>query len=191
MGHGGADWLVRPDREASEEPERVIDVLHLTRDTQVADVGAGVGYFTVRIARRLAALGPGGRGRVFATDIDADMLTDLRANVGDAGLGNVTPILCTDSDARLEHDSLDLELLVDVYHELQHPAATLAQLRDALHSGGRLVLVEYRADDPSVGIKPEHTMGIAQVKEEVEASGFHLARVDELLKSQRIFEFTR
>ncbi len=189
MGHGGADWLVRPDRESTEEPERVLDALHLTAGMQVADVGAGVGYFTVRIARRLARLGPG--GRVFATDIDADMLHDLAANVGDAGLGNVTPILCTDRDAHLPHDALDLELLVDVYHELAHPAETLAQLRDALHPSGRLVLVEYRADDPSVGIKPEHTMRVAQVKEEVESGGFHLAQVEEFLPTQRIFEFTR
>ncbi len=193
MGHGGADWLVRADRESTEQPERVIDALHLKPGMQVADVGAGVGYFTVRIARRLRALGAdgGATGRVFATDIDPDMLSDLRANLADAGLANFTPILCTDRDARLPHDSLDLELLVDVYHELQHPAETLAQLRDALHPSGHLVLVEYRADDPSVGIKPEHTMRVAQVKEEVESAGFHLARVDEFLAAQRIFDFTR
>ena len=194
MGHGGADWLVRADREATEEPERVIDALHLKAGMQVADVGAGVGYFSIRIARRLGAMGTGadgGAGRVFATDIDPDMLTDLRANAADAGVANVTPILCTDRDAKLPRDSLDVELLVDVYHELQHPAETLAQLRDALHPSGHLFLVEYRADDPSVGIKPEHTMRVAQVKEEVESAGFHLARVDEFLKSQRIFDFAR
>jgi SAM-dependent methyltransferase len=187
MGYGGADWLERSDRETSEEPEKVLDALGITPAMQVADVGAGTGYFSIRIARRL-----GPQGRVFATDISDEMLGRLRADVTDAGAdlaARVLPILCTETNTGLPAGSIDLELLVDVYHELAHPEATLQQLRTALRPGGRMALVEYRGDDPNVGIKPEHAMTAAQVRTEIEGSGFHLLREHDFLPKQRIFEF--
>jgi ubiquinone/menaquinone biosynthesis C-methylase UbiE len=184
MGYGGADWLDRDDRAESEQPERVLDALAITPDMQVADVGAGTGYFSLRIARRL-----GPQGRVFATDIQPEMLARLRANAAAAGISSIVAVPCTDRDAGLLPSSVDLELLVDVYHELAHPEDTLRQLRRALRPGGRLVLVEYRGDDPDVGIKPEHAMTIPQVRAEVESCGFKLTKLHEFLPKQRIFEF--
>jgi ubiquinone/menaquinone biosynthesis C-methylase UbiE len=151
----------------------------------VADVGAGSGYFSVRIARRV-----GPRGRVLATDLQPEMLTLLRDKVAAAKLTNVVPILATESDAKLPTGELDLVLMVDVYHELPKPAETLAQIRVALRRGsGRLALVEYRAEDPNVPIKPEHKTTLAQLQRELTANGYVFRSSDESLPQQRIVVF--
>ncbi len=185
MSYYGADWLDRPDRETTEQPEHVLDVLGVKEGMTVADVGAGSGYFTVRIARRI-----GPRGHVLATDLQPEMLDLLRTKVRDAKLGNVVPLLATPSDAKLPRGELDLVLMVDVYHELPRPAQTLAQVRAALRPEGRIALVEYRAEDPDVPIKPEHKMTLAQVRRELEANGFVFRSSDESLPQQRILVFT-
>jgi ubiquinone/menaquinone biosynthesis C-methylase UbiE len=181
MSYRGADWLDRDDREAAEQPERVLDILGVREGMTVADVGAGSGYFTVRIARRV-----GPRGRVLATDLQAEMLALLRTKVASAKLTNVSPLLATESDARLPRGELDLVLMVDVYHELPRPAETLAQVRAALGPEGRLALVEYRGEDPAVAIKPDHKMTLAQIKKELVASRFVLVTSEEELPQQRI-----
>ena len=185
MSYQGADWLERADRETTEQPEHVLDVLGLKEGMTVADVGAGSGYFTVRIGKRV-----GPRGRVLATDLQPEMLGMLRANVAKASLTNVVPVLATESDAKLPGKELDLVLMVDVYHELPRPAATLAQVRAALRPEGRLALVEYRAEDPDVPIKPEHKTTLSQVRRELEANGFVFRSSDESLPQQRIIVFT-
>lgn len=182
MGWQGADWLERQDREATEKPEHVLDVLALREGMTVADVGAGSGYFTVRIARRI-----GPTGRVFATDLQPEMLALLKKRA--AGLANVVPTLATPDDARLPRGEVDLVLMVDVYHELPRPKETLAQIRAALRPGGRLALVEYRGEDPRVAIKEEHKMTLAQIRRELEANGFVFAGSDESLPDQRIVQF--
>lgn len=161
MSHAGADWLERPEREAEEAPDRAVAALGLRPGQVVADFGAGTGYFTWRLAR---AVGP--TGRVFAVDIQPEMLERLRANMAARGVTNVLTVLATEQDPRLPDASLDLVLLVDVYHELAWPHEVLTALCRALKPGGRLAFVEYRAEDPAVPIKPLHKMSEAQILRE-------------------------
>lgn len=184
MSYRGADWLERDDRETTEKPDHVLDVLGIREGQTVADVGAGSGYFTVRIAKRVGA-----RGRVLATDLQPEMLAMLKTKTESLKLTNVVPILTTETDAKLPKREIDLVLMVDVYHELPKPAETLAQVRAALRPDGRLALVEYRAEDPEVPIKPEHKMTLVQIKKELVANGFHFRASDESLPQQRIVTF--
>ena len=186
MSYLGADWLERADREETEQPERVLDALELHAGDVVADVGAGTGYFSLRIARRVL---PG--GRVLATDIQPGMLNLLKANLVTAQITNVEPILATEDDARLPEDAVDLVLMVDVYHELSRPFSTLRQVKRALRAKGRLVLVEYRGEDPEVPIKEEHKMTLAAVRSEVEPCGFQFVESLEFLPTQHVIVFTR
>ena len=184
MSYLGADWLERSNREVTQQPEKVLDALKIAPGSTVADIGAGTGYFSVRLAKRV-----GPQGRVLATDIQPEMLARLSATMQKTGLHNIEPILCTPTDARLPPGQLDLALMVDVYHELAYPEETMAQVRRALKPDGRLVLVEYRGEDPRVPIKPEHKMSVAEAKMEVEAEGFTLSKVDEALPRQHILIF--
>ncbi|MEO6419572.1 MAG: methyltransferase domain-containing protein [Polyangiaceae bacterium] len=184
MSYLGSEWLDRPDRADTEQPDKVIDALHLVPGNVVADVGAGTGYFSLRIARKV---GPG--GKVIATDIQPQMLKMLEANAKTAHVDNVTTVLCTETDAKLPVASVDLALMVDVYHELSRPAETLAQVRVALKPGGRLALVEYRGEDPSVPIKPEHKTTLPQLRLELDRAGFALSEDLEFLKNQRVVIF--
>jgi SAM-dependent methyltransferase len=193
MGFGGAWWLDRPEREKTEQPEKVLDALAIPAGATVADVGAGTGYFTLRIARRV---GPG--GHVIATDLEPRMLAVLTERAGKQHLANIeTRVVTADDprrdapppDPRPDAASVDLVLMVDVYHELAHPAAELAAVRRALRPAGRLALVEYRGEDPAVAIKPEHKMTRAQVEAEVEPVGFREVADFEFLRDQRVLVF--
>jgi len=178
----GADWLDRPDRAEREQPERVLDALHLDPHSTVGDVGAGTGYFTIRLARRVA--------KVFATDLQPEMLELLQANVARAHLANVEAVHAGEHDAALPARCCDLVLLVDVYHELSDPTAVIAGIRRALTDHGRLVLIEYRGEDPEVPIKPEHKMTLPQIKTELGALGFSFVESLEFLPDQRVVIFT-
>jgi SAM-dependent methyltransferase len=186
MGYQGAEWLEREERDIEEAPDAALDALGLAPGMVVADVGAGSGYITTRMARRVA---PG--GRVYATDIQPEMLAILAERIADEKLDNVTTVLGLEADPKLPAGALDLELLVDVYHELSEPQAMLRGLRAALKPGGRLVLLEYRKEDPAVPILELHKMTVEQAKQEVEAEGFTLTRVDERLPRQHILVFTK
>jgi ubiquinone/menaquinone biosynthesis C-methylase UbiE len=186
MGMGGADWLVRGEREVEEEPDRALDAIGVREGWVVADVGAGVGYFTWRLAERVGAA-----GKVYATDIQAAMLERLEKNVAARGLKNVVTVLGTESDPRLPREALDLILLVDVYHEFAQPQEMLARLRQSLKPDGRLVLLEYRKEDPAVPIRPEHKMTVAEAKAELENDGFVLDRVSHVLPRQHILFFKK
>src|SRR5262245_6699913 len=186
MGAAGADWLTREDREKFEQPEKVLDALDIRAGMIVADVGAGNGYFTLRLARRVRE-----NGRVLAVDIQQEMLDLLRDNRDRANLKNIELVLGTPTDPRLPSTALDLALLVDVYHEFQHPEEMVAGLRTALKPDGVLVLVEYRGEDPSVPIKPEHKMTVAQVLGEIEPMGFRLRKKLDFLPWQHIFIFEK
>jgi len=185
MGYRGADWLERAERGDEEAPDAAIDVLNIARGAAVADIGAGSGYMTVRLARRV---GPG--GRVYANDLQPQMLELLQRRLVRDNITNVTTVQGTVDDPKLPAESVDLELMVDVYHELSQPQAMLRHLREALKPGGRLVLLEYRKEDPSIPIRPEHKMTVAEAKMEVEAEGFSLATVNESLPRQHILIFT-
>jgi ubiquinone/menaquinone biosynthesis C-methylase UbiE len=186
MGAGGADWLVRPEREAEEHPDEALDALKIPKSATVADVGAGVGYFTSRLAERV-----GSDGVVYGEDIQPEMLDELRKNMQARHFENVHAVLGTISDAKLPKASLDLVLLVDVYHEFSEPEKMLDSIRDSLKPGGRLVLLEYRGEDPKVAIKPEHKMTVEQVRAEVEPEGFKFDRSIEVLPQQHIIVFRR
>ena len=181
MGVGGAGWLERAEREQEEAPSKAIDALDLKPGMVVADVGAGSGYYTSRISKRL-----GPAGRVYATDIQPGMIELLNRRVASEGLTNVTTILGTMEDPKLPPGSIDLAIMVDVYHELQQPQLFLQRLKETFKPGGRLVLLEFRKEDPNVPILEVHKMSVAEVKAELEAEGFALERVINALPWQHI-----
>ncbi len=184
MGVGGADWLVRPERELEEEPGKVLDEMNLRPGMVVADVGTGAGYFAERMARKV-----GKEGKVFATDIQPGMLELLRQRLTQLKIRNVEPVLGAFDDPRLPPASCDYILLVDVYHEFSQPQKMLARMKEALKPGGRLVLVEYRKEDPAVPIRFEHKMSVEEVRAELEAEGYQLERISRVLPRQHIFFF--
>jgi ubiquinone/menaquinone biosynthesis C-methylase UbiE len=186
MGIGGAEWLERSEREIEEMPETAIDKLGLKPGMVVADVGAGVGYFTVRLAKRVGA-----EGKIFAVDVQPEMLATLKRHAAEAKLTNIQPILSSESDPRLPENSCDVILMVDVYHELSQPQIMLQKLRRALKSDGRLVLLEYRKEDPHIPIRSEHKMSVAEAKAEVEAEGYKLDAVLKDLPRQHILIFRK
>ncbi|HYE06133.1 MAG TPA: class I SAM-dependent methyltransferase [Planctomycetota bacterium] len=183
MGHEGAEWLDRPEREEEERPALVVDTLRLRATDVVADIGAGTSYFSLR----LAAIAR----RVYAVDIQPEMLALLRAKAADAGVANIEPVLGTIDDPRLPAASIDLALFVDVYHELEYPVELMNALRVALRPGGRVALVEYRAEDPDVPIKPLHTMSEAQARLEMASLGFEWVETIATLPRQHLLVFRR
>jgi ubiquinone/menaquinone biosynthesis C-methylase UbiE len=185
MGSGGAGWLVRPEREQEERPDAALDAIGVAKGSTVADIGAGVGYMTWRLAGRV-----GPTGKVYANDIQPEMLRQLRRNMEQRHLTNVEPVLGAIDDPKLPPRAVDLVLMVDVYHEFSEPQAMLRRVRESLRPGGRLVLLEYRGEDPAVPIRPEHKMTVDQVKAEFEPEGFRLERVSEVLPRQHILIFT-
>ncbi len=186
MSYLGADWLVRAEREDEERPEAMLDALKLKPGDTVADIGAGVGYTSVRMAKRV-----GPTGTVYATDIQPQMINMLKDNLKEAGIKNVKPTLCTTTDTKLPDGKIDLAIMVDVYHECSDPATTLKGIRKALKPGGRLVLVEFRGEDPEVPIKPEHKMTVTQVRKEIEPQGFAFKELHDFLPWQHILIFEK
>jgi len=186
MGMGGADWLTRPERAAEEHPEEALDAIGILPGSVVGDVGAGVGYFTEKLARRV-----GPNGKVFANDIQPEMLTQLRKNMAKLGIGNVQTIVGAEDDPHLPANTLDLVLLVDVYHEFSKPQAMLRHIRESLKQNGRLVLLEYRKEDPNVPIREEHKMTVKQVRTELEPEGFRFEKSIETLPQQHILIFRK
>jgi ubiquinone/menaquinone biosynthesis C-methylase UbiE len=185
MGYQGAEWLERSERDEEEEPDVALNVLKIAKGASVADIGAGSGYITEKLAARV-----GPSGRVFANDVQPQMLEILSRRLAARRITNVTLVQGTVDDPKLAPASVDLELMVDVYHELSQPQSMLQHLREALKPGGRLVLLEYRKEDPTIPIKPEHKMSVAEAKLEIEAEGFTLSKVDEALPRQHILIFT-
>jgi ubiquinone/menaquinone biosynthesis C-methylase UbiE len=183
MGWQGADWLERGERLAEEAPDDALKVLEIQKGASVADIGAGSGYMTVRLSARV-----GPSGRIFANDVQPQMLEMLRRRVEAQHLTNVTIVQGAIDDPRIP-EAVDLALMVDVYHELSRPQAMLQRLRASLKPGGRLVLLEYRKEDPAIPIRPEHKMSVREARMEVEAEGFTLTTVNESLPRQHILIF--
>jgi predicted methyltransferase len=187
MGAGGAGWLERQDRDEEQRPAEVIRTMGLRDGDVVADLGAGTGYFTRPMA---AAVAPS--GRVYAVDIQPEMIALLKRSVEKAGIANVVPVLGAADDPRLPRESLDWLLLVDVYHEFQQPKAMLARMREALKPTGRVALIEYRLEGLSaVHIREEHRMSPQQVLAEWEPAGFRLVKRHEFLPTQHFFVFEK
>lgn len=166
MGHQGLRWLERDERELEEAPSRAISLLDLAQNAVIADIGAGSGYYSFRIAPLVP------KGKVIAVDIQQEMLDFLKAESAKREVSNVQPHLGTIEDIKLPPDTLDAALMVDSYHEFSHPIEMLNSLYKALKPGGKIYLLEYRAEDPRVPIKPLHKMSEAQARKEFEALGF-------------------
>jgi precorrin-6B methylase 2 len=186
-GFGGCEtWLERPEREQEENPEGALDALNLKPGMSVADVGAGTGYMSLKLAKRV-----GPAGKVYAEDVQPEMLQQVRANAAKAKAANVVTVQGSFTDPMLPKGQMDLVLLADVYHEFSEPQKMLRGIRESLKPGGRLVLLEYRKEDPKIPIREEHKMTVAEVRTELEAEGFHLAQVIETLPRQHILILTK
>ena len=186
MSWEGVDWLFRQTRIEEEQPEAMLDALKIARGATVADVGAGAGYHSIRLAQRV-----GPNGTVLSTDLQPQMLEMLRNNAREAGVTNIKPIRATQTDTKLPDAKVDLILMVDVYHECSDPETTLKGLFKALKPQGRLVLVEFRGEDPEVPIKPEHKMTVKQVRREIEPHGFLFKDSLEFLPWQHVIIFEK
>jgi ubiquinone/menaquinone biosynthesis C-methylase UbiE len=162
MGHQGADWLERPEREREEATSEMIKLLDLRPGQVVADIGSGTGYITRKLAR-----GVGPDGVAHAVEIQPEMLALMQARLRAEGITNVVSTLGTIVDPKLPHDALDLVVMVDVYHEFSHPYEMLGSIVRSLKQGGRVVFVEFKGENPWVPILPLHKMTEAQVKKEV------------------------
>jgi ubiquinone/menaquinone biosynthesis C-methylase UbiE len=186
MSWEGVDWLFRETRIEEEQPEAMLDALKIPKGATVADVGAGAGYHSIRLAQRV-----GSTGTVLASDLQPQMLTMLQRNAREARVTNIKAIRATQSDTKLPDGAVDLILMVDVYHECSNPEVTLQGLYKALKPQGRLVLVEFRGEDDNVPIKPEHKMTLKQVRLEVEPQGFNFKESLEFLPWQHVIIFEK
>ena len=185
MSHRGAAWLERPGREVEERPDELVAMLDLEPTDVVADLGAGTGYFTFR----MAPLVP--RGKILAIDIQPEMLDIVEARAQEEGVQNVVAVQGTEGAPGLADETVDVTLVVDAYHEFSQPSEMLRALYEATRPGGRLVLVEYRAEDPDVPIKRLHKMTEAQARLEVEGAGFTFVENLDALPQQHVLVFER
>lgn len=185
MGHEGAAWLDRPSRVLQERPQVAVDHLELQPTDIVADIGAGSGYFVTRMAARVP------QGRVLAVDVQPEMIDLLRQKLATSPMSNVDLILGTEDDPNLPPNTLDLALMVDAYHEFAYPREMMTGIVAALKPGGRVVLAEYRAENPLVMIKRLHKMSEAQVKREMAAVGLRWLKTDDALPQQHLLFFEK
>jgi len=186
MSVAHADWLVRPERDVQEQPDRVVKKLDIPKGSTVVDLGAGVGYFTWRLAKAV-----GETGKVIAVDIQPGMIDRLRETLKQRGVTNVEPVLGSEENPNLPENAVDLVLVVDVYHELQQPEKTMEYVRRALKPDGRLVVIEYRKEDPNIPIHPLHKMTVDEVRAELEPMGFEFEELMSFLPTQHIIIFKR
>lgn len=186
MSHLGAPWLEREEREEEERPSKLVEALDLKPGQAVADVGAGSGYFSWRMAQKV-----GPTGRVYATDIQPEMLVLLEKQMASRGITNVVPILGSTTNSGLPAKSIDLAIMVDVYHEFDHPYEMMESLVGALKPGGRLVFVEYRGEEKWVPIKPLHKMTEAQVRKEMALHPVEWVETLKLLPRQHVIVFRK
>ena len=186
MGWEGAQWLERESRAREERPELLLRELPLTAGMTVADIGAGTGYYTWQLAKQV-----GPDGRIYAVDVQPEMIKILDSQMAKRGVRNVVSVLGSETTVRLPLSSIDLAIMVDVYHELAYPSEVLHSIVGALKPGGHVVFVEYRAEDPAVAIKPLHKMSEAQVRREATAHGLKWERSIESLPLQHAIVFRK
>ena len=181
-----ATWLDRASREREEAPDQALQLIGIHAGMVVADVGAGTGYMTTRLAELVEPT-----GRVYANDLQAQMLRFVEDKTRAAGLSNVEIVQGTETDTRLPENAIDLALLVDVYHEMWHPQEMLRSIRRSLKPSGELVLIEYRKEDPTIPIADTHRMSVRDVRTEVQAEGFMFERLVPGLPRQHVIIFCR
>ncbi|PHJ68357.1 methyltransferase type 11 [Nostoc linckia z18] len=185
MGYTGAGWLERPKREVEEQPSKIVSILNLKPDNVVADIGAGTGYLSFRIAPLLT------KGKVLAVDVQPEMLEIIELFKQEKNITNVEPVLATLTDPNLPSESIDLALMVDAYHELAYPQEVMQKIVKALKPGGRVVLVEYRGENPFIMIKPLHKMTQKQARKEMQAVGLVWRETKNLLPQQHLMVFEK
>ncbi|KYC42554.1 methyltransferase type 11 [Scytonema hofmannii PCC 7110] len=185
MGHTGAGWLERPSREGEEQPSKVVNGLNLKSSDIVADIGAGTGYISFRIAPLLST------GKVLAVDIQPEMLEIIEFFKQEKKIANVEPVLATLSDPKLPPESVDLALMVDAYHEFEYPREMMQGIVRGLKPGGRVVLVEYRGENLFIAIKALHKMTQRQVKKEMQAVGLVWRETKGFLPQQHFMVFEK
>ncbi len=184
MGYQGSEWLERKDRAQEEQPEVLVEALGLKPTDVVADIGAGTGYISLKIASKVP------QGKVLAVDVQPEMIKMLGDRISQSRLTNVTPILATEQDPNLSPNSIDLAIFVDAYHELAYPREVMTAVAKALRPNGRIALVEYRAEDSKVFIKPHHKMTQAQARKEMAEIGLKWQETKSVLPQQHLMFFT-
>lgn len=185
MGHQGAGWLERPDREETELPDEVVKQMNLKSTDAVADIGAGTGYFTFRLASMVK------QGKVYAVDIQPEMLSIIESRKKRFNAENVIAIQGTETDTRLPVASIDAVLFVDAYHEFSYPREMMESIVKALKPGGRVIQIEYRGEDPEIPIKRLHKMTVAQARKEMAAVGLVWKETKGFLPQQHFLVFEK
>lgn len=185
MGFHGMAWLERPGRSEEENTELAIANLPIQKNSVVADIGAGSGYYTFRIADRVPD------GKVYAVEIQQDAIDYIDEKAANLGYEQVETLMGTEKSPNLPENEIDLVIMVDVYHELEFPHEMLQSIKRSLKPNGKLLLIEYRGEDPEVAIKPLHKMTVAQVVKELNANGFKLNRNGQFLNIQHFLVFEK
>ncbi len=181
-----AGWFYRPERVESEKPEQLLDLLGITEGDVVADIGAGVGFFSLRAAERV-----GPTGKVLAVDVQQEMIDGLEMMIERFGHENIVPILGDVDDPKLPANSVDHVLIVISYHEWSHPVEMMRHVRNAMKDDGQMLIVEYKAEDLSSRVQPLHKMSESEIMEEISALGFRRDRVIDIIPSQHVFIFKK
>jgi ubiquinone/menaquinone biosynthesis C-methylase UbiE len=185
MGYQGSTWLDRKNRDREENPQLLVEELELKPTDVVADIGAGTGYMSFKIAGKVP------NGKVLAVDVQPEMIQILGDRISTSGIANIQPMLGTEQNPQLTPNSINLAIFVDVYHELAYPREVMNNVAKALKPNGRIALVEYRAEDPLVFIKPHHKMSQAQTRKEMNALGLQWLETKSMLPQQHLMLFTR
>jgi ubiquinone/menaquinone biosynthesis C-methylase UbiE len=185
MGFQGAEWLERAERVEEERPDRVVEQMKLKPADVVADVGAGTGYFSFRIGRVVP------QGKVFAVDLQPQMLAIIEKRKKQLNAENVVPLRSAETETKLPENSVDVALLVDVYHEFSFPREMMLSLVKALKPGGRVIQIEYRGEDPNVPIKRLHKMTVAQARKEMAAVGLVWKETKDFLPQQHFIVYEK
>jgi len=185
MGFGGASWLERDERQEEENTALAISKLPITASSVVADIGAGTGYYAFRIAPKVP------QGTVYAVDVQDESVQFLQKKARQLGLDNVEVVKGGAQSPNLPENSLDLAIMVDVYHELEFPHEMLQALRNSLKADGKILLLEYRAEDPTIPIKKLHKLSVAQANKEMAANGFKLVQRGDFLPIQHFLVYQK
>jgi ubiquinone/menaquinone biosynthesis C-methylase UbiE len=185
MSAGGSGWLDRSTRQEEENSSLAVDLMKFPADAAVADIGAGTGYYTFKIAEKVK------QGKVFAVEIQDRFINILNERISSRAIKNVEVVKGGTQSPNIPANSLDYALMVDVYHELEYPQEMLSAIRQSLKPGGKLILMEYRAEDESIQIIPLHKTSVKQLKKELEANGFKLVGQSDSLPIQHLLFFQR